>query len=106
MDKPDKPDKQLPVQAQWKDELPLIPLRNMVVFPQMIVPLFIGRSKSIKALEDTLEKERLVVFASQKTEDVEEPSPADVCVTGTLAEVVQMLALPDGIAIPLTLIVA
>ncbi len=96
MEKPDKPDKQIPVQAQWKDELPLIPLRNMVVFPQMIVPLFIGRSKSIKALEDILEKERLVVFASQKTEDIEEPSPADVCTTGTLAEVVQMLALPDG----------
>ena len=62
----------------WKDELPLIPLRNMVVFPQMILPLFIGRSKSVKALEDTKEKERLIVFASQKSEDIEEPSPKDI----------------------------
>ena len=82
--------------AEWREELPLIPLRNMVVFPQMIVPLFIGRNKSVKALEDTLAKERLVVFSSQKNEEVEEPEPADICRIGTLAEVVQMLQLPDG----------
>jgi ATP-dependent Lon protease len=82
--------------AEWKEELPLIPLRNMVVFPQMIVPLFIGRSRSIKALEDTLAKEKMVVFASQKNEEVEEPGPKDVCQIGTLSEIVQMLALPDG----------
>ncbi|MCX5748924.1 MAG: endopeptidase La [Candidatus Saganbacteria bacterium] len=92
----EKPEKSPAAQFEWKDELPLIPLRNMVVFPQMIVPLFIGRSKSVKALEDTLEKERLVVFASQKSEDIEEPAPKDICTIGTLAEVVQMLALPDG----------
>ncbi len=92
----EKSGKTNPSQAEWRDELPLIPLRNMVVFPQMIVPLFIGRSKSVKALEDTLEKERLVVFASQKAEDVEEPSPKDICQIATLAEIVQMLALPDG----------
>ncbi len=91
----EKPESGVP-QAEWKDELPLIPLRNMVVFPQMIVPLFVGRSKSVKALEDTLEKERLVVFASQKSEDVEEPAQKDICQIGTLAEIVQMLALPDG----------
>lgn len=83
-------------QAEWRDELPLIPLRNMIVFPQMIVPLFIGRSKSIKALEDTLAKERLVVFASQKSENIEDPDPKDICSIATLAEVVQMIALPDG----------
>lgn len=82
--------------AEWREELPLIPLRNMVVFPQMIVPLFIGRNKSVKALEDTLAKERLVIFSSQKNEEVEEPEPADICRVGTLAEVVQMLQLPDG----------
>ena len=53
-----KPDKQRPEKlSEWKEELPLIPLRNMVVFPQMIVPLFIGRNKSVKALEGTLTKE-------------------------------------------------
>ncbi|MCU0641164.1 MAG: endopeptidase La [Candidatus Margulisbacteria bacterium] len=80
----------------WQEELPLIPLRNMVVFPQMIVPLFIGRNRSIKALEDTLAKEKMVVFVSQKNEEVEEPGPRDLCTIGTLAEVVQLMALPDG----------
>ena len=87
-----RPDKLL----EWKEELPLIPLRNMVVFPQMIVPLFIGRSKSVKALEDTLSRERMVVFASQREEEIEEPTPKDICAIGTLAEIVQMLQLPDG----------
>jgi len=82
--------------GEWREELPLIPLRNMVVFPQMIVPLFIGRNKSIKALEDTLAKEKMVIFASQKNEEVEEPGPKDLCTIGTLSEIVQMLALPDG----------
>ncbi len=92
-----KPDKNKPEKlSEWKEELPLIPLRNMVVFPQMIVPLFIGRAKSVKALEVTLEKEKMVVFASQKKEEIEEPTPKDICSIGTLAEVVQMLELPDG----------
>jgi len=57
-----KPEKDKPEKlSEWKEELPLIPLRNMVVFPQMIVPLFIGRSKSIKALEGVMEKEKMVV---------------------------------------------
>ncbi|MFH1347587.1 MAG: endopeptidase La, partial [Candidatus Margulisiibacteriota bacterium] len=82
--------------SEWKEELPLIPLRNIVVFPQMIVPLFIGRSQSVKALEETIAKEKMLVFASQKNEEDEEPSPKDICKIGTLAEIVQMLALPDG----------
>lgn len=92
-----KPDKEKPEKlSEWKEELPLIPLRNMVVFPQMILPLFIGRSKSVKALEDTLKKEKMIVFSSQKTEDAEEPSAKDLCTIGTLAEIVQLLSLPDG----------
>jgi ATP-dependent Lon protease len=82
--------------TEWKEALPLIPLRNIVVFPQMVVPLFIGRSKSVKALEGVLSKERMVVFASQKSEDIEEPSKGDICTIGTLSEVVQMQSLPDG----------
>jgi len=93
----EKADKKNPEKlAEWKESLPLIPLRNMVVFPQMVVPLFIGRSKSVKALEDVLAKERMMVFASQKSEDVEEPSSKDICSIGTLSEVVQMQSLPDG----------
>ncbi len=92
-----KPDKDKPEKlAEWKEELPLIPLRNMVVFPQMIVPLFIGRNKSVKALEDTLKKEKMIVFSSQKSEEVEEPTTKDLCTIGTLAEIVQLLSLPDG----------
>lgn len=92
-----KSDKSRPEKlGEWREELPLIPLRNMVVFPQMIVPLFIGRSKSVKALEDALAKEKMVVFSSQKNEEVEEPGPKDLSNIGTLAEIVQMLNLPDG----------
>ncbi|MDD5382723.1 MAG: endopeptidase La [Candidatus Margulisbacteria bacterium] len=83
-------------ESEWKEELPLIPLRNIVVFPQMIVPLFIGRSPSVKALEETMIKEKLLVFASQKNEEDEEPEQKDICRIGTLSEIVQMLALPDG----------
>ena len=82
--------------STWKEEFPLIPIRNIVVFPQMIVPLFIGRSKSIKALEETLKREKVVVFSSQKNEEVEDPSSQDLCTIGTLGEVVQLLELPDG----------
>lgn len=82
--------------GEWKEDLPLIPLRNIVVFPQMIVPLFIGRSPSVKALEETMENKKLVVFASQKNEEDEEPKQKDICRIGTLAEIVQMMALPDG----------
>ncbi|NQU17817.1 MAG: endopeptidase La, partial [Candidatus Saganbacteria bacterium] len=76
--------------------LPLIPLRNMVVFPHMIVPLFIGRNKSIKALEETLKKDKLIIFASQTQENIEEPRQNDISKIGTLSEVVQFIALPDG----------
>jgi ATP-dependent Lon protease len=93
----EKVDKKSPEKLlEWKETLPLIPLRNMVVFPQMVVPLFIGRNKSIKALEETLNKERMVVFASQKSEEVEEPGAKDICNIGTLSEVVQMSSMPDG----------
>ena len=81
--------------SEWKEELPLIPIRNIVIFPQMIVPLFIGRTKSIKALDDTLKKEKLVVFTLQKNEEVEEPQPKDLCTIGTVAEIVQVMTLPD-----------
>ncbi len=93
----EKADKKNPEKlSEWREELPLIPLRNMVIFPQMIVPLFIGRTKSLKALESTLKKEKMVVFASQKKEETEEPGADDLCRIGTLAEIVQMLSLPDG----------
>lgn len=80
----------------WTGILPLIPLRNIVVFPHMIVPIFIGRSKSIKALEKSLKKDKLAVFATQKKEDAEEPAKKDIAKIGTLSEIVQFIELPDG----------
>lgn len=76
--------------------LPLIPLRNMVVFPKMIIPLFVGRQKSIQALEEALSHDRLVILSAQKTENVDEPTVNDLHTVGTLVEIVQMLKLPDG----------
>lgn len=76
---------------------PLIPLRDVVVFPQMVTPLFVSRSKSIAALEQALLRDdRLVVLVAQRDPDTEEPLQDDVYEIGTLAEVMQMLKLPDG----------
>lgn len=76
---------------------PLIPLRDVVVFPQMVTPLFVSRAKSISALEQALLRDdKLVVLVAQRDPDVEEPTSDDVYRIGTLAEVMQMLKLPDG----------
>jgi ATP-dependent Lon protease len=76
---------------------PLIPLRDVVVFPQMVTPLFVSRAKSIAALEQALLRDdRLVVLAAQRDPDTEDPGHDDVYEIGTLAEVMQMLKLPDG----------
>jgi ATP-dependent Lon protease len=76
---------------------PLIPLRDVVVFPQMVTPLFVSRAKSIAALEAALLRDdRLVVLVAQRDPDCEEPLKDDIYEIGTLAEVMQMLKLPDG----------
>lgn len=76
---------------------PLIPLRDVVVFPQMVTPLFVSRAKSIAAMEQALLRDdRLVILAAQKEPDCEEPTANDVYPIGTIAEVMQMLKLPDG----------
>jgi ATP-dependent Lon protease len=76
---------------------PLIPLRDVVVFPQMVTPLFVSRPKSIAGLEQALMRDdRLVVLVAQKDPECEEPTADDIYQIGTLAEVMQMLKLPDG----------
>src|SRR5262249_31291338 len=76
---------------------PLIPLRDVVVFPQMVTPLFVSRAKSIAALEQALLRDdRLVVLVAQKDPECEDPHLDDIYQIGTLAEVMQMLKLPDG----------
>lgn len=76
---------------------PLIPMRDVVVFPQMVTPLFVHRAKSIAALEQALLRDdRLVVLVAQKDPETEDPVEEDLYRIGTLAEVMQMLKLPDG----------
>lgn len=80
-----------------RDFFPLIPLRDVVVFPQMVTPLFVSRAKSIVALEQALMREdRLVVLVAQREAECEDPAQKDLYQVGTLAEVMQMLKLPDG----------
>jgi len=81
---------------QQKLELSLIPLKDLVVFPKMVVPFFVGRSRSIKAVENAMNHGRLVFLAAQKQQAVEEPEAGEIYETGTIARILQMLKLPDG----------
>jgi ATP-dependent Lon protease len=76
--------------------LPLLPLRDVVVFPHMVIPLFVGRPKSIKALETAMEAGKSILLVAQKSAAKDEPSAEDMYVTGTVANILQMLKLPDG----------
>ena len=76
--------------------LPLLPLRDVVVFPHMVIPLFVGRPKSIKALEAAMEEGKNVVLVAQKSAANDEPTPEDLYGVGTVASILQMLKLPDG----------
>src|SRR5256712_8566937 len=75
---------------------PVLPLRDIVVFPHMIVPLFVGREKSIRALEEVMRNDALIMLATQKNASDDDPSPDSIYDTGTLASVLQLLKLPDG----------
>ncbi|MGM0767276.1 MAG: endopeptidase La [Pseudomonadota bacterium] len=77
-------------------EYPLLPLRDVVVFPHMVVPLFVGREKSIQALEAAMEGSKEILLVAQRDASTDEPGPEDVFDMGTLATVLQMLRLPDG----------
>src|SRR6476619_6456 len=76
--------------------LPLLPLRDVVVFPHMVIPLFVGRPKSIKALEAAMEEGKNVVLVAQKSAAKDEPSPEDLYEVGTVSTIMQMLKVPDG----------
>jgi ATP-dependent Lon protease len=77
-------------------DLPLLPLRDVVVFPHMVIPLFVGRPKSIKALESAMEAERRIMLVAQKAAAKDEPSADDMFEMGCVATILQMLKLPDG----------
>lgn len=79
-----------------KNTYPVLPLRDIVVYPKMIVPLFVGREKSIRALQEVVDEEQSIVLLTQKNAAVEEPAEDDVFNVGTLGTILQMLKLPDG----------
>ena len=75
---------------------PVLPLRDIVVFPGMIVPLFVGREKSVKALEEVMRDDKHILVVTQKNAQDDDPAPGDIFATGTIASVLQLLKLPDG----------
>jgi ATP-dependent Lon protease len=76
--------------------LPVLPLRDIVVFPHMVVPLFVGREKSVRALEEVMKADKQILMVTQKDRDQDDPTPADIYEVGVLASVLQLLKLPDG----------
>src|SRR5512134_3367491 len=75
---------------------PILPLRDIVVFPHMIVPLFVGREKSVRALEDVMKDDKQILLVTQKNAAQDDPTPADIFMVGTIGTVLQLLKLPDG----------
>ncbi|MBL8486528.1 MAG: endopeptidase La [Rhodocyclaceae bacterium] len=82
--------------SQERIELPLLPLRDVVVFPHMVIPLFVGRPKSIKALETAMEAGKSILLVAQKSAAKDEPETEDLYTIGCISSILQMLKLPDG----------
>lgn len=77
-------------------QLPLLPLRDLIIFPHMMMPLFVGREKSINALEEAMSKQTDIVLAAQKDAKTNNPEPKDIFAIGTVGTIIQLLRLPDG----------
>src|SRR4051794_27684506 len=82
--------------ASGTETYPVLPLRDIVVFPHMIVPLFVGREKSIRALEEVMGSDKQIMLATQINAGDDDPEPAAIYEVGTVANVLQLLKLPDG----------
>ena len=91
-EKPSKPD----VTPADRAELPVLPLRDVVVFPHMVIPLFVGREKSVRALESAMAGSKKILLVAQRSPDVDDPAAGDLYSIGTIASVLQLLKLPDG----------
>ena len=78
------------------EQYPVLPLRDIVVFPHMIVPLFVGRDKSVRALEDVMKDDKQILLVAQKNAAQDDPEPDDIYTVGTVSTVLQLLKLPDG----------
>ncbi|NBN87832.1 MAG: endopeptidase La [Proteobacteria bacterium] len=79
-----------------QEQYPVLPLRDIVVFPGMVVPLFVGREKSINALNSVMDKYKKIILAAQKSHDVDDPKDNEIYQVGCLGEILQLLKLPDG----------
>ena len=84
------------MQNPGNDQYPVLPLRDIVVFPHMIVPLFVGREKSVRALEDVMKEDKQILLVAQKNAAQDDPSTDDIYTVGTVSTVLQLLKLPDG----------
>ncbi|SEH38595.1 endopeptidase La [Magnetospirillum fulvum] len=84
------------VEAPHDDIFPVLPLRDIVVFPHMIVPLFVGRDKSVRALEDVMREDKQILLVAQKNAAQDDPTTDDIYAVGTVSTVLQLLKLPDG----------
>ncbi|MGA7983357.1 MAG: endopeptidase La [Chromatiaceae bacterium] len=82
--------------AGARQEVPVLPLRDVVVYPHMVIPLFVGREKSIKALDSAMASDKQILLVAQKSADVDDPAVKDLHSVGTLANILQLLKLPDG----------
>ena len=75
---------------------PLLPLRDIVVFPSMVIPLFVGRDKSILALNEVMKKDKKIILVTQKNSEIDDPRKTDVFMYGCEGSILQLLKLPDG----------
>ena len=90
------PEANLPQSTGDSVEAPVLPLRDVVVYPHMVIPLFVGREKSIQALDAAMQANKQILLVAQKSADIDDPNIEDVHEIGTLATILQLLKLPDG----------
>ncbi|WP_417761975.1 endopeptidase La [Shewanella sp.] len=84
------------IESEARIELPVLPLRDVVVYPHMVIPLFVGREKSIRCLESAMEQNKQIILVAQRDADMDEPTTDDIFDIGTVASILQLLKLPDG----------
>jgi len=87
---------EIKITSSQQDFMPLLPLRDVVVYPHLVIPLFVGRAKSVKALEIASDKDKKIILVAQKSASKDEPDAKDLYEYGTVASILQMLKLPDG----------
>ncbi|NRA61232.1 MAG: LON peptidase substrate-binding domain-containing protein, partial [Psychrobium sp.] len=86
----------MPLERSERIDIPVLPLRDVVVYPHMVIPLFVGREKSIRCLEAAMEQDKLILLVAQKDSTVDDPSLDEIYQVGTVATILQLLKLPDG----------